>query len=196
MQLSHVAAGTVAAAALSALSALPRPAAAEPGATGLYAEADLGATSFVGRKARNAKVGPAAGAHLGYDLFRWFAVGAHLQASTHEANVPPPPDQEYFQLYSAHGEGRLNLQFGRAELFASGGAGLSMISSNVLEKVGALDPGERFTISFAGGGGMEYHIQNRHYAFGLAGDYLLLPQFSAMSTVSIQLYMRYSYGGG
>jgi hypothetical protein len=182
----------LAAAAAAALSAAT-PAAAEPGAHGLYAEAGMGGTAFIGRKARNTALGPSFGARVGWDLFTWFAIGGRLAASTHEALVPPPPEQEYFQLYHAHAEGRLNIHLWRLELYAGGGAGLSMISSNVLEKVGALDPGERFTLSFAGGGGMEYHIQNRHYAFGLSGDWLLLPEFDAMSTVTMQLYMRYTY---
>ncbi len=182
------------AAAIAALAAaLPSPAAAEPPATGLYAEAGLGAAAFIGPNAPYGRIGPAFDARLGWDLFRWFAVGAHLSASTHEADVPPPPEQEYFQLYHAHGEGRIQIEISRLELHAGGGAGLSMISSNVLEKVGVLDPGERFTLSFAASGGMEYHIQNRHYAFGLNGQWLLLPEFDAMSTVSLTAYMRYTY---
>ncbi len=182
------------AAAIAAFApALPSPAAAEPPATGLYAEAGLGAAAFIGPNAPYGRIGPAFEARLGWDLFRWFAVGAHLSASTHEADVPPPPEHEYFQLYHAHGEGRIQIEISRLELHAGGGAGLSMISSNVLEKVGILDPGERFTLSFAASGGMEYHIQNRHYAFGLNGQWLLLPEFDAMSTVSLTAYMRYTY---
>ncbi len=66
-----------------------------------------------------------------------------------------------------------------------------MISSNVLEKVGILDPGERFSLSYAASGGMEYHLQNRHDAFN--GQWLRLPEFDAMSTVSLTAYMRYTY---
>jgi len=181
-----------AAAALAVLS-LSAPAAAEPAAHGLYAEGGIGAAAFIGPNAPYARVGPSFGLRLGWDLFSWLAIGAHLSGSTHQAEVPPPPDKEYFQIYNAHAEGRINLQVWRLELYADGGAGLSMISSNVLEKVGVLDPGERFTLSFAAGGGMEYHIVNRHYAFGASGQWMLLPEFDAMSTVTMRAYMRYSY---
>ena len=124
MRLPCLAAAVAVAAALS--TALPSPAAAEPGAHGVYAEAGMGAAGFIGRKARNTAVGPALGVRLGWDLFTWFAVGGRL--STHEAKVPPPPDQEYFQLYHAHANGPLNVHLWRLEVHAGGGAGLAVQS--------------------------------------------------------------------
>ena len=52
-----------------------------------------------------------------------------------------------------------------------------MMSSNVLEKVKILDPGERTSITFHAGAGGEYQLENRHYAIGLAVDAILMPQF-------------------
>ena len=68
-----------------------------------------------------------------------------------------------------------------------------MISSNVLGKVMITEPGENFSIAFHAGGGLEYQIENRHYAFGVAVDGFLLPQFDAIKALDSRLYLRYTY---
>lgn len=166
---------------------------ARPAASGFYTEAGAGATAFVGRKAHNTVPGPSFEMRLGYELFSWLAIGARASLASHEADVPPPPEGEYFQVYNGHGEARLGFLIGPIATFVDGGAGLSMISSNVLEKVDALDPGERFTLSFSAGGGLEYQLVNRHHAFGLAGQATMLPQWNNMKFVSTRLYYRYTY---
>lgn len=176
------------------LVALPAsPASARPASSGFFTEAGIGGTGFVGRKDRHTVPGPSLELRIGYDLLSWFSVGARLSGASHEADVPPPPEGEYFQVYTAHGEGRLGFRVGAVGLFAEGGAGVSMISSNILEKVNATDPGERFTLSFGGGGGIEYQLVNRHHAFGMAGSFTMYPEFSRMKVVSGRLYFRYTY---
>ncbi len=59
-----------------------------------------------------------------------------------------------------------------------------------------LDPGERWSITFHGGAGLEYQLVNRHYAIGVAADGFIAPQFSAMKAIESRLYLRYTYGGG
>jgi hypothetical protein len=130
---------------------------------------------------------------VGYDLFSWFGVGAHLTASTHEATVPPPPEGEYFQLYSAIAEARLGFRIERIRIFVQGGAGLGAISSNVLTKVGIVDPGETFTLALRAGGGLEYQLQNRHYAFGIDGEWSLYQAFDSTATATIRTFVRYTY---
>jgi hypothetical protein len=71
-----------------------------------------------------------------------------------------------------------------------------MISSNVLESVMVTKPGKRYSILFHGGGGLEYQLENRHYALGLAVDAFIAPQFSSMKAIESRLYLRYTYGGG
>jgi hypothetical protein len=68
-----------------------------------------------------------------------------------------------------------------------------MISSNILRKVMITEAGEKFSISFHAGGGLEYQIENRHYAFGLAADAFLLPNFDAMRALDSRVYLRYTY---
>ena len=43
------------------------------------------------------------------------------------------------------------------------------------------------------GGGLEYQVLNRHYAFGVAGDWLLVPDFDALSAIQARVFLRYTY---
>lgn len=166
-----------------------------PAAKGFYAEAGMGATGHLGAARGWSTIGPTVGLRLGYDLFSWLSLGLATSAASHEATVPAPPVGEWYQLYQARADARLGVRIDAVALFAEGGAGAAYISSNVLGKVGVLDPGERFTLAVAGGGGLEYQLQNRHYAFGLAASYWMLPQFDALQGVEGRLYLRYTYGG-
>lgn len=165
-------------------------------AKGFFSEAGIGAAGYLGAARGYSAIGPSFAVRVGYDLFSWFSVGVQVAASSHEATVPPPPESEWYQLYRGFGDGRLGARIGRIAFFAEGGAGVAYISSNVLQKVGVLDPGERFSIAFTAGGGLEYQLENRHYAFGVAADWWLLPQFDAEQGVEARFYLRYTYGGG
>ena len=173
----------------------PAIASARPASKGVYAEAGMGADVVVGTAQDWAAPGPALALRVGYDLFSWFSLGVAASASTHEATVPPPPEGEYLQLYRARADGRLTARLDRLALYAEGGAGGAMISSNILGKVGVTDPGERFTVMFAGGGGFEYQLQNRHYAFGLGAEYWVMPGFDSLQGVEAKVFLRYTYGG-
>jgi len=70
---------------------------------------------------------------------------------------------------------------------------VAMISSNVLGKVGITDPGEKLSIAFHAGAGVQYQLENRHYAVGIAAEGFLLPQFDAIRAVDSRLYLRYTY---
>jgi hypothetical protein len=180
-------------AAVSVLLAIAAPAHARPASSGWFAEGGLGAVTFLPAAADDAAPGPALSVRLGRDLFSWFSVGVTLAASSHEATVPPPPDGEWFQLYRGGGDARLGGRLDRIAFFVEGGAGLAMISSNVLGKVMITEPGENFALVFHGGAGLEYQLENRHYALGVAGDGLIIPQFGALKAVDARLYLRYTY---
>jgi hypothetical protein len=165
-------------------------------AKGFFSEAGIGAAGYLGAARGYSAIGPSFAVRIGYDLFSWFSIGVQVAASSHEATVPPPPESEWYQLYRGFGDGRLGARIGRIAFFAEGGVGAAYISSNVLQKVGVLDPGERFSIAFTGGGGLEYQLENRHYAFGVAADWWLLPQFDAEQGIEARFYLRYTYGGG
>jgi opacity protein-like surface antigen len=181
--------------ALAAALLAASEAAAEPrhASVGFFSEAGAGAAFFLADAGSYAKLGPAIDIRVGYDVFPWLSVGGHLGASIHEATVPPPPVGEYFQLYHGSADVRLGYLFGRLGAFVDGRVGGSMISSNVLEKVAILEPGQRFSLSFAAGAGVEYQLENRHYAVGLAGQWMLMPDFDGTQGVTTRLYLRYTY---
>jgi len=168
-------------------------ASARPAASGWFAEGGLGAVAFLPKASRDADIGPALDIRIGRDLFSWLGVGISLAASSHEATVPPPPEGEWFQLYRGSGDARIGGRLDRFAGFVEGGAGIAMISSNVLGKVMITDPGERFSIAFHAGAGIEYQLENRHYAVGLAADGFLLPQFAAIRAIDSRLFLRYTY---
>ena len=181
---------------LAALASVPAAARADrPASKGFYAEAGLGATAYLGEARSHAAPGPKMSIRVGYDLWSWLSLGLALDAASQEATVPPPPEGEWLQLYTARADGRLGVRVDALAIFAEGGAGAGYISSNILEKVMVLEPGERFTPIFTAGGGLEYQLQNRHYAFGLAADYWMAPAFDALQGIEGRLYLRYTYGG-
>jgi len=166
---------------------------ARPASQGWYAEGGFGAVGFLPHASDDAAVGPALGVRIGRDLFSFLSVGIQLAASSHEATIPAPPEGEWFQLYRASGDVRLGGRVGRIALFLEGGAGVAMISSNILGKVMITEPGETLSLAFSAGAGLEYQLENRHYAFGLAADAFLLPQFDAIRGVDGRAYLRYTY---
>jgi hypothetical protein len=175
------------------LAAICGTAAARPAATGWFAEGGLGAVAFLPKASHDADVGPALDIRIGRDLFAWLSVGISLAASSHQATVPPPPEGEWFQIYRGGGDVRIGGRLDRLAGFVEGGAGIAMISSNILGKVMITDPGEKFSIAFHAGAGIEYQLENRHYAAGLAADGFLLPQFAAIRAIDTRLFLRYTY---
>ena len=109
--------------------------------------------------------------------------------------MPPPPEGEWFQLYQGRLELRLGARAGAFALFAEGGAGGAYVSSNLLAKVGILDPAEKTSLAVSAGAGVEYQLQNRHYAVGIAGDWWMLPAFDSLQGVEARVFLRYTYGG-
>ncbi len=180
-------------AAALATTAVAPPAEARPVSQGYYTEAGIGAALFVGPHRAHSELGPAFAMRAGRDLFSWLGVGLHMGTSSHEATVPAPPEGEYFQLYHAGAEARIGFRVGRIGAFVDGTVGGAMISSNILAKVAVLEPGERFALRLSAGAGLEYQLQNRHYALGLAGQWLMLPEFDNMSGVTTRAYLRYTY---
>jgi len=176
-----------------ALAALCGTTDARPASSGWFAEGGLGAVAFLPKASSDAAIGPAISLRVGRDLFSWLALGIDLAASSHEATVPPPPQGEWFQLYRAGASARIGGRFDRLAVFVEGGAGAAMISSNVLGKVMITDPDEKYSIMFQAGASVQYQLENRHYAFGLAADGFLLPQFAAIRAIDTRLYLRYTY---
>jgi len=188
--LAHAALVATASVALLA----PTPAAADrPASTGIYTEAGIGGGGFLGDAASAANPGLAVGGRIGYDLFSWLSVGGVFTATTHEATVPPPPEDEFFQMYSVSAEGRLGFRVGWFAMYVAGGYGVGGISSNILGKVGITGTGERLSNVLHGSGGIEYQLQNRHYALGVDTTYQLWLNFEESQMLTVRAYLRYTY---
>jgi len=153
----------------------------------------MGGSSFIGSESDSAAMGLTGSLRAGIDVFSWLSVGARLGLANHEATVPPPPEGEYFQLYSAAAEARIAVRISWLEIFVDGAFGGTIISTNILEKVDVIDPGERFSSIVSVGGGLEYQLQNRHYALGLSGGWSMMPRFARAQVVGGRAYLRYTY---
>ena len=160
-------------------------------AKGPFASGEIGTLVYLGRAGKYADPGVAFGVRLGYDLFRWLDVQAHVMGASSDANTPPPTFGQSFQTYLYAGEVRLKLQLRRFQLFAEGGAAAAQVSTNVLDEVGVTH-GTHVTFAAIGGAGLDYHTLNRHFSVGLGGDYLWLASFSGGHALSLDVYLRYT----
>jgi hypothetical protein len=161
-------------------------------AKGPFASGEIGALVFFGRAGRYASAGPSFGVRLGWDIFRWLDVQAHISGSSHDAQTPPPTFGQSFQTLMYNGEVRLKLQIRRFQIFGEAGAGLGQITSNILDQVGVTD-GNQFTLVVIAGLGVDYHTLNRHFSVGLGADYLFLADWHQQSALTAQAYLRYTY---
>jgi len=178
---------------VAALVLAPARVHAEPRyAHGYYAEAGLGTGFFIGDAGKYIVPGPSFALRSGYDLFSWLSVGGRLSGGIHEGDVPPPPEREYFQLLEAAGEARLTLRIRRVALFATGSLGLGYITTNLLDRVGVTTRDDYLSTAFGAGGGIDYHTRNRHFSFGLTGDYTVFPSFDSAQAITLRLYLRYT----
>jgi hypothetical protein len=183
------------AAALLAFGGSVREARADtrPVSVGPYAQVGIGGKAMIGKAEKHAAAGTGFVLHAGTDLFKWLSVGGRLDLSNHGATVPAPPEGEYMQFYGLAGEARLSLSTGPVAFYAEGSLGYAAVSTNLLEKVNILEPGQRLSPTFSAGGGLEYQLQNRHYAFGLGGDWLMYQKFDRIQAVSALAHLRYTY---
>ena len=162
-------------------------------AHGIFTEGHVGATTFLGNTGKVTRPGPVFALRMGYDLFSWLSLYAHGQGSFHEATPPPPPENQHFQSYLAGAGMRIQLSIGRLGIFGHGTTGILFFSSNILDRTGITTPQTRSTFAFGGGGGLDWHTWNRHFSFGLAGDYILGPGLANTSAITTTLYLRYSH---
>jgi hypothetical protein len=186
--MGRVAAGLFVCVTLAAASADARPA-----SSGWYAEGGFGAVAFLPKHADDAALGPVIDMRIGRDLFSWLSLGISVAASSHEATIPAPPEGEWFQLYRGGGDIRIGGRLDHIALFIEGGVGLAVISSNVLDKTMVTEPGENFSPAITAGAGLEYQLENRHYALGLGIDAFLLTGFDKVKAIDTRLYLRYTY---
>ena len=76
--------------------------------------------------------------------------------------------------------------------------GALLLASTSLASAPAIAAGwperpSRMISPFAAGAGVEYQLENRHYAFGGAGQWMTMPGFDGTQGVTTRLYLRYTY---
>jgi hypothetical protein len=160
-------------------------------AKGPFASGEVGSLVYLANSGKYASPGVAFGVRLGYDLFRWLAVQAHVLGGSNDATLPPPTVNQAFQTYVYAGEVRFKVQIRRWALFAEGGVAAAQVSTNVLDEVGVTH-GSHITFAALGGGGLDYHTLNRHFSVGLGADYLWLQNFTGGHALSLDVYLRYT----
>jgi hypothetical protein len=160
-------------------------------AKGPFASGEVGTLVFLGNAGKFTSPGVAFGVRLGYDIFRWLDVQAHVIGGSNDASLPPPTVGQAFQTYIYAGEVRLKLQIHRFALFAEGGAAAAQVSTNVLDQVGVTH-GTHVTFAALGGAGLDYHTLNRHFSVGLGADYVWLQSFTGGHALSADVYLRYT----
>ena len=143
-------------------------------AKGPFASGEVGTLVFSARAGKYAEPGVAFGVRLGYDLFRWLDVQAHvlgaelrrLDAAAAVRSVVPDLPLRRRGASQAADPPLPALRRGRR----GAGAGLDQRA-----RAGRRHPRQR-TSRFAvvAGGGLDYHTLNRHFSVGLGADYLWL----------------------
>jgi hypothetical protein len=168
--------------------ALATPAAAK---VRFFSEGDLGGRFFLGSGGQNAALGPNFGVSAGAQFTSWLHLGVAVGTSLHEATVPPPPDQEFFQLYTGAAQVRLGFRVGRVGIFVQQQSGVGIISTNILDDVGITQPDRHWSPFLGAGGGLIIHTGNPRFSFGLGGDWAMYPTFDSLQTVNVRLFVRY-----
>jgi len=160
-------------------------------AHGLFTEGEFGTVRFFGRAGGEISQGFAVGARLGYDIFRFFAIQAHLLGSTHQTQGDTPTAGQLMQVYQGTVEGKLTLRLVQWSFFAEGGLGAARMSSNLLYARGLAKYRTGFT--FGGGGGIDYHFLSRHFSIGLRGGFYVLSDVTGSRDASSTMYLRYTF---
>ena len=119
---------------LLAARAFAAPAVARPASTGFFAEGGLGAVAFLPPDSSDAAVGPAMDLRVGRDLFSLLSLGVVRRRVEPRGDRAAPPEGEWFQLYRGGGDARLGGRSDSVAFFLEGGAGATMMSSNILER--------------------------------------------------------------
>jgi hypothetical protein len=156
-----------------------------------FSEGDLGGRFFLGTGGENAALGPVFGVRVGAAFTSWLHLGVVVMTSVHEATVPPPPDEEFFQLYTGAAEVRLGFRIGRIGIFAQQQGGIGIVSTNILDDVGITQPDRHWSPFIGAGGGLIVHTGNPRFSFGAGGDWTMYPAFDSLQTVTIRLFVRY-----
>jgi hypothetical protein len=160
-------------------------------AHGLYTEGEFGGLWFNGPASSEIAPGFAVGARVGYDIFRFFAIQAHMMGSTHQTQGDTALAGQLLQMYQGTLEGKLTFRWVRVSFFLEGGLGAARMSTNLLYARGIAH--YRTGLTMGGGGGVDYHFLSRHFSIGLRGGYYVLRDVSDSRDGTTTTYLRYTF---
>jgi len=147
-------------------------------ARGIYVEGHVGGRGVMGGAGRYFSPGMLASIGAGYELTRWFLVGAAVELSLHPTNAPAPPTPTTLQFFGGLLEARLQANFSsRVAIWLGGQVGVQSISGNFLTTYGVQDADEVGAM-FGGTLGFDWHFKSRHHSIGLLGGARLYPNLT------------------
>ena len=150
-------------------------------AQGPFLQAEFGARGFVGGVGDLALPGLHAQVLFGYELTRWFMVGAALGLSVHATDAPPPPADGAFEVIDALAHLRLQWPISvRAALWLAGEGGLALTPGNLLYAYG-LKHADELGVTYGGSLGFDWHLLSRHHSLGLLGGARLYPKLDGQN---------------
>ena len=161
-------------------------------AHGLYTEGEFGGLWFNGPAGGAVGAGFAVGARIGYDIFRFLAIQAHLVGSTHQTQGDSAIAGQLLQMYQGTVEGKLTLRLVQWSFFAEGGLGVARLSNNLLYAL-RIEQKYRTGFTAGGGGGVDYHFLSRHFSVGLRGGYYVLTDVGNSRDGLVTVYLRYTF---
>lgn len=144
-------------------------------AHGLFVEAQLGATGFLGDLGKVSKPGPRLAVTLGYELTDWFSLLVQADASFQDTKNQPPPSATVYEMLGAVGGARFSVPFNaRAALWLDGLIGMVWTGGDVLHALGFRDTVAP-SLAYGGELGFDWHVRARHHSFGLLSGARMLP---------------------
>lgn len=165
---------------------------------GVYVEGQVGGRGVMGGAGRYFSPGMLASIGAGYELTRWFLVGAAVELSLHPTDAPAPPTATTLQFFGALAELRLQANFSpRVAMWLGGQVGVLSISGNFLSTYGVQDA-DSLGAMFGGSLGFDWHFKNRHHSIGLLGGARLYPSLTGFDDekaigIHSATYLRYVF---
>lgn len=160
-------------------------------ARGFFVEGAVGPLIPVGPTSDVLSPGFGATARVGYEIRRWFALAAHATGSVSRYD-DGVLDRELFQQFWYLGEARFGIPFRRFLIAVQGGAGVTQVSSNLLQIAEIAPDNRRFAFSYDASVAFDIHSLSRHFSGGLVATYFGVPAFDNAGAVTIGLYLRYT----
>lgn len=166
-------------------------------AHGFFLEASVGGRGYLGGVGRVSSPGPWAGVRFGYELLDWLFVSAVGEVSIHETAAPAPPATSVFEILSAMGEVKLQVNpTAELGLWLAGQVGIAAATTTVLRLYG-LQNASDIGLTWGGDLGIDAHFHSRHFSIGVHGGVRGAPNLDGFGDLALGIhgaaYIRYVF---